>query len=308
MTSRILAICGLTIFLFAVIIFGVPTWRAAGPLVQDTPITVTATVARLVSWRPHLHFVGTLRAHWGTALSFQTEGLVSQIGFHSGQRVEAGTILAQLQLNDETALFAKYAAQADLDLINLKRDTAQLMAHAVSRALVDHDRLTLAADRAQRDAEQALIATKTLRAPFSGRLGIRRIDPGQYLTAGSEVVTLQSIDPIYVDFFVPQRYAERIHTGADVAVSLDSSPEDLVRAHVTATTPALDIASRTLMVRAAMSNPDERLLPGAFANVDLAYAEPIPLVVIPQAAVLYHPYGKHPASDALLNFSGLGQL
>jgi len=269
------------------------TWHAPGvQVVPDAPMTVTATLAKNVEWRPHLQVVGTLRAHWGASLSFQTDGLVSHIGFHSGQRVKDGDVLAKLQLNDEPGLFAKYSAQADLDLINLNRDRAQFEAHAISRAVVDHDRLTLAADRAQRDAEQALIAMKTLTAPFSGRLGIRRIDPGQYLRAGSEVVTLQAIDPIYVDFFVPQRFSTVIHDGADVTVSVDSSPNNAVKGKVTATTPAIDIASRTLMVRATIQNADEHLLPGAFASVDLAYGATKNLVTIPKAAINYHPYGS----------------
>lgn len=283
---------------FALVVFAlsgfyaIRVWRASPPKIQDVPVTVIATVARQVSWRPHLHFVGTLRAHWGTALSFQTDGLVSRIDFHSGQRVNAGTALAQLQLNDEPGLLAKYSAQADLDLINLNRDTAQFEAHAVSRAIVDHDRLTLAADRAQRDAEQALISMKSLRAPFSGRLGIRRIDPGQYLKAGSEVVTLQAIDPIYIDFYVPQRFSELVHVGATVDVSLDSAPGHIFQGQVTATTPAIDSASRTLMVRATLPNADEGLLPGAFAGIDLAYDAARPVVVIPQTALIYHPYGN----------------
>lgn len=272
--------------------YAMHVWHASPPTIQDVPVTVTATVARQVLWRPQLHFVGTLRAHWGTALSFQADGLVSRIDFQSGQRVEVGTILAQLQLNDEPGLFAKYTAQADLDLINLNRDMAQFEAHAVSRAIVDHDRLTLAADRAQRDAEQALIAMKSLKAPFSGRLGIRRIDPGQYLKAGSEVVTLQAIDPIYVDFFVPQRFSELVHIGATVDVSIDSASGHVFQGQVTATTPAIDAASRTLMVRATLPNSDERLLPGGFASIDLAYEASRPLVVIPEAALIYHPYGN----------------
>ncbi|CAI9122126.1 efflux RND transporter periplasmic adaptor subunit [Brytella acorum] len=273
-------------------LYTIHAWQASPATIQNVPVTVTTTVARPVSWYPKLHFVGTLRAHWGTALSFQTDGLVSRINFHSGQRVEAGAILAQLQLNDEPGLFAKYTAQADLDLINLNRDTAQFEAHAVSRAIVDHDRLTLAADRAQRDAEEALIAMKSLKAPFSGRLGIRRVDPGQYLKAGTEVVTLQAIDPIYADFFVPQRFSEFVHVGAIVTVSIDSASGHVFQGRVTATTPAIDAASRTLMVRATLPNADERLLPGGFASVDLAYEGPRSLIVIPQAALIYHPYGN----------------
>ncbi|MCQ9156789.1 efflux RND transporter periplasmic adaptor subunit [Acidomonas methanolica] len=258
---------------------------------QGSVQTVSTAVADHETWQDEFQAVGNLVAHWGTELAFQTSGLVSEIDFHSGQDVTAGTVLARLQLNDETGLLAQYQAQAASDEIIFNRNTKQYQAQAVSKAEVDRDRLTWQSDLGRAKAEQALINMKTLKAPFSGRLGVRQINPGQYLGPGTLVVTLQALDPIYTDFYVPQNKAAILHLGLPVDVTVDAFGGQHFAGDVTAITPQVNLQSRTILVRATLKNPDHTLLPGMFALVHLTYGAPRSFVTIPKTAVIFTTYG-----------------
>jgi len=259
---------------------------------QDAAQSVSTATVTIEHWQPQIEAVGNLRARWGTDLSFQTAGIVSEIMFHSGEDVQKGTVLARLQLNDESGLLGQYRAQAALDEINFNRDTKQFQVNAVSKAIVDRDRLTMEADRAHVRSEEGIIATKELRAPFAGRLGVRRIDPGQYLVPGTAVVTLQSLDPIYVDFYVPQNLSPHVANGNTVSIQVDAWPGRTFAGVVTAITPQVDTQSRTVLVRAQLANPDHALVPGAFARVTTSYEAVKATVVVPRVAVQYATSGN----------------
>ncbi|WP_342629873.1 efflux RND transporter periplasmic adaptor subunit [Nguyenibacter vanlangensis] len=258
---------------------------------QETTQVVSTVIAHRTIWQPTFEAVGNLRARWGADLAFQTAGIVSELDFHSGQDVDAGTKLARLQLNDEPGLLAEYQAQADLDQIVFNRDTRQYQVQAVSKATVDHDRLTLQADHSRAVAEQGVIGMKTLRAPFSGRLGVRRVDPGQYLQPGTVVVTLQALDPIYVDFYVPQNMSAYLKEGSPVTVTVDAWPGHNFAGAVTAVTPQVDVPSRTILVRARLGNHDHALVPGMFAIVRLMYGVAARQITIPKSAVTFSTFG-----------------
>ena len=253
--------------------------------------TVSAVEAVRTPWHSAVDAVGDLRAVRGADLSAETAGIVAEIDFTSGADVRAGTVLLRLRLNDEPGRLAQLRADADLAALNLNRDRREFQAQAVSHAVVDTDTATLAADRAQVDAEQALIEEKIVRAPFDGKLGVRQVDLGQYLQPGTAIVTLQALDPIYVDFYLPQAQLGYVAAGATVEVTVDTYPGRVFTAHVSALAPKVDAASRTAQVRATIANPDHALLPGMFAQVRLRTGAARSLVTLPQTAVTYATFG-----------------
>ena len=243
---------------------------AAAAKAQEPPAVVTTMVARYQPWQATLQAVGSLRAVRGADLAAEVSGIVDWIGFESGRDVEAGTVLMRLRANDDAAKLAELQAASDLAAANLARDTKQFRAQAVSQATIDADTSHLRAARAQVDEQQALMEEKIVKAPFAGRLGLRQVDVGQYLQAGTPVVTLQALDPIFVDFYVPQQALSQVRNGQTASITLDGFPGRNFAATVTAISPKLDQASRMAQLRAKIANPDHVLLPGMFANVTLA--------------------------------------
>ena len=295
MTKRVLALAGLLGLVVLAAAVLAPGIVRHAPAVEtapsEPPQTVATATARLMPWEVSVAAMGDLRALNGADLSFETAGVLDGIGFASGQDVARGAVIARLRLDDETARLAQLRAEADLAAINLARDTKQFAAQAVSHAIVDTDHATLLADQAQVAAEQALIAEKTLVAPFAGRLGVRQVDLGQYLQPGTRVVTLQALDPIAADFYVPQQDLGALHAGAAVSVTTDAFPGRRFTARVSAITPQVDQASRTVLVRAIVANADRALIPGMFVNVAVATGAPVMRLTLPLAAIAFAPYG-----------------
>ena len=253
--------------------------------------TVAAIKAADMPWQPSLHAVGSLVAINGANLSAEVSGVVDTIHFESGEDVAAGTLLLTLRANNDPAVLAQLQATAALDEVNYRRDVKQLAADGVSQATVDTDRATLASANAQVQAQQLLIAEKQIRAPFAGRLGIRQVDLGQYLSAGTEIVTLQQLDPLYVDFYVPQQALSQISVGQALTVSIDAFPGRGFPGTITAINSAIDTTTRMVQVRAGLSNPGLVLRPGMFATVDVGIGQPQNFVTLPQTAITYNPYG-----------------
>jgi membrane fusion protein (multidrug efflux system) len=256
------------------------------------PQTVSSTIAAASSWQPRTQALGTLRAVRGADLAAQASGVVDKIHIDSGAEVAAGTVLLTLKPNDDPAKLAQLQAQAELASITLKRDQEQLEAQAVSQATVDTDASNLKAARAQVAAQQALIEEKAVRAPFAGRLGIRLVDEGQYLAAGTTVVTLQALDPIFIDFYVPQQALARLKVKQVVSATVDAYPGVAFTGNIASVNSKVDTASRNVQVRASFANADRRLVPGMYANVDIDDGDPSTLVTLPQSAITYNPYGN----------------
>ena len=191
---------------------------------QEQAPTVSTAIVRAQTWQPSLEAVGSLRAARGADLAAELPGIVDWVGFDSGRDVEAGTLLLRLRPNDDAAKLAELQAAADLAASNLARDTKQYKAQAVSQATIDADDSHLRAARAQVAQQQAIMAERLVRAPFAGRLGLRQVDVGQYLPAGTMVVTLQALDPIYVDFYVPQQALGAIRIGQLASLRVDTFP------------------------------------------------------------------------------------
>ena len=263
-------------------------FMAAG---ASAPQSVSTVVASSSAWQDHLQAVGSLRAVRGADLAPQASGVVDTIRFESGADVAKGAILLTLRPNDDPAKLAQLQAAADLAEQNYKRDQEQFAAQAISQATLDSDLSTLKSARAQVAAQQALIDEKIVRAPFAGRLGIRQIDEGQYLTAGTTVVTLQELDPIYVDFYVPQQALAELRTGEPVTATVDTYPNAPFTGVITSINSKVDSTSRNVQVRASFANADRRLVPGMYANVEIASGAARTLVTLPQSAITHNPYG-----------------
>ena len=255
------------------------------------PATVSAIHAARQDWQTRLKATGEVRAVQGADLSAEVGGIVDTIAFSSGQDVAAGTVLLRLRPNDDDARLAQMQAVADLASANLVRDRRQFDAQAISRATLDADTSNLRADQAQVAAMRAQMAEKVVRAPFAGRLGIRAVDVGQYLTAGTAIVSLQALDPIYVDFNIQQQALSSLAVGQQVMVHVDAWPGRGFAARVASINSRVDSASRMVLVRATLDNHDHALLPGMFALVEVATGAVEQRLTLPQSAVSYNPYG-----------------
>jgi membrane fusion protein (multidrug efflux system) len=246
----------------------------------------------MTDWQSRLQGVGTLRAVSGADLSIELAGIVDKINFNSGDDVKAGQVLIQLRVEDDVAKLQSLQAVAELAKITLDRDTKQLAVKAIAQAIVDNDTAAYKNDLAQVAQQQAVLDKKTLKAPFDGRLGIRQIDLGQFLSAGTPVVTLQALDPIYLDFFLPQQALSQIKVGQPVTAKIDAYPDQSFPGEISAINPKVEATSRNLQIRATLKNADHKLLPGMYATVDIDTGAPQKLVTLPQTAITYNAYGS----------------
>ncbi len=257
----------------------------------SAPQTVSTITAATTPWQPFIQSTGTLRAVRGADLSAQASGVVDEIAFDSGNEVPAGKVLLRLKPNDDYAKLAQLQAAAELADVSYKRDLEQFAVQAVSQAVIDTDAATLKSDRAQVAAQLALIDEKIVKAPFAGRLGIRQVDIGQYLTAGTAVVTLQALDPILVDFYVPQQNLAQMKIGQPVAATVDTYPKQTFTGAIEAINSKVDNSSRNVQVRASLRNPERRLVPGMFANIRINSGEQSDSITLPLTVVSYNPFG-----------------
>jgi len=277
-------------------IFGFETFRSymigqAMKAFANPPQTVSTVAATAQEWQSQLNAVGSLRAVSGADLSLEVDGIVDQFHFRSGDDVAAGAVLLTLRDEDDVAKLRALQATADLAAINLARNQKQLKINAVSKAQVDTDAATLRNAQAQVAEQQAVVDKKTLRAPFAGHLGIRAVDVGQYLAAGTTIVTLQSLDPIYLDFTLPQQALAQIRDGQKIVATIDTFPGETFAGTISAINPKVDTATRNVQVRATLANPQHRLLPGMYAKVAIDVGAPQHYVTLPQTAITYNPYG-----------------
>ncbi|WP_286918953.1 efflux RND transporter periplasmic adaptor subunit [Pseudomonas sp. UBA6753] len=256
------------------------------------PITVAAALAEQRPWQERLPAVGSLKALQGVELSLEVEGIVKALHFDSGQQVKAGQLLLQLNDDQETALLG--TAQADLGLakVDFGRGSQLVGDSAISRG--EFDRLTAQYRRNQAVVDQlkASKTKKSISAPFSGTIGIRQVDVGDYLAAGTVIATLQDTSSLYVDFNVPEQALPHLSLGQQVLVQVAAYPGQTFPASLSAINPKVEEATRNLLVRATMANPDGKLLPGMFASLLILLPNPQPQVVVPESAITYTLYGN----------------
>jgi len=255
------------------------------------PAVVSAVVAGYQSWQPQLAAVGSLRAVRGVDVTTEVAGLVREVAFNSGQEVKAGQVLLRLNADADVALLHSLQASADLAQTVYERDKAQYDIQAIAKAQLDADAADLKSRRAQVAQQAALVAKKTIHAPFSGRLGITTVNPGQYLNPGDAIVTLQAIDPIYADFYLPQQQFGKLAIGQNVAVDANAFGGQTFSGKIKSVSPRIDSATRNVQVEASVDNHERKLLPGMYANVKIDTGAQQRYLTLPQTAITYNPYG-----------------
>jgi membrane fusion protein, multidrug efflux system len=253
--------------------------------------TVTAAAVRADSWATTLTAVGTLNAVQGVTLAADLAGKVVEIAFEAGTPVKKGDVLLRQDISSEQAQLPGALAQVDYSRTNLERMTQLLAKNLISQS--ERDTAVAAAEqaRAQADTIRAAIDKKTIRAPFSGHLGIRQVNLGQMLREGDPIVTLQTLDPIFVDFALPQQQLALARPGLTVQVTTDAIPGETLQGRITAINPLVDAQTRQVSVQATVANRGNKLRPGMFVNVTVGLADRQKVLSIPATAVLYAPYG-----------------
>lgn len=258
---------------------------------SNPPQTVSTTKAVELPWRQTLESVATLRAHSGADLSPQVAGIVDSIHFKSGEDVKKGQLLISLNAQADLAKLDAMKAAEHIASVTYDRDKKQYNARAISEQVLDVDAANLKQAQANVAQQQALVNYDNVRAPFSGRLGIRQVDIGQYLNPGTTIVTLQSLDPIYADFYMPQKTLDEIKVGQKVEAKTDALPGETFNGDIVAISPKVDTGTLNVQIRALLKNPNHKLLTGMYATVDVITGAPHVYVTLPQTAITYNPYG-----------------
>ncbi len=264
---------------------------AAGAAMVMPPTVVNAAPARQESWGDLLSAPGSLDAVQGVTVAAEIPGKVSKITFAPGAAVQAGDLLIQLDTTTEEAQLSAAEASAALARANLAR--AHELRQSNTNSLSELDAADASAKQALAQAEtiRTVIAKKTIRAPFAGRLGLRLVNLGQILREGDAITTLQTLDPIYVNFSLPQQKLAQLRRGTAVRVTSDAAPGETFAGEINAISPEIDAATRNIRVQATLANGAEQLRPGMYATVEVVLPTQAPVLVIPVTAVLYAPYG-----------------
>jgi len=258
---------------------------------QPPPEAVTTVVARQEHWPTTLTAIGTVKAERGVTLSADLPGVIEEIAFDSGRAVREGQVLVRLDTRQERAQLAAAEAQRELARINFERVRGLVAQGIVAQAELDR----LSAEHKQAEARvgeiRATIERKQIRAPFSGVLGIRQVDLGQYLNAGDPIVPLQALDPIHVNFSVPQQQLVEVRVGREVRVALSGPDARSVTGSITAVDAVVDQATRNLQAQATFANPKGDLRPGMFVEAQVVTGEAATVLVLPASAISFAPYG-----------------
>ena len=258
---------------------------------KPPPVTVTAEAARTEKWVERLTSIGTLIAAPGVEVASQVAGVVSEVLIESGREVEQGSKLVQLDIAVELADLASSKATLREAVVSYERQADLILKKVTSEANLD----TARAKRDTADAAvkriEAVIAQKGITAPFSGRVGIRKVEKGQYVSPGMALVSLQAVNPIRADFPMPEQYIGKLHVGQTVEVAIDAYPGRTFEGEIQSLDARVTQETRTLLVRAILPNEERKLLPGMFANVTVLAGEPAEVITIPRTAVTYSLYG-----------------
>jgi len=293
MTKRMIVML-VVVALFLGVIGIVKFWQiqsgiAQGAAFQPPPEAVTTIVAGEEEWQATLDAIGSVSAVQGVVLSADLPGVVDKIAFESGGRVRAGEVLVRLDTSQEQAQLAAAEAELDLAALNLQRMRRLWEEGVISQA--EYDQATAGSKQAEAGAGEirATIERKTIRAPFAGVLGIRRVNLGQYVSGGDPMVPLQALDPLYVNFAVPQQEIGQLRIGAEVRLLGDG--RDTPAGKITAINSVVDEATRNIEVQATFDNPANALRPGMFVEAQVILDERSRVVTIPASAISYAPYG-----------------
>jgi membrane fusion protein (multidrug efflux system) len=256
------------------------------------PISVAVATATEQPWQARLPTVGTLKALQGVDLSLEIAGTVTDVQFQSGQKVKAGQPIVQLDSEVEKALLETAMADLGLSTVNYNRGSQLVGSQAISKGEFDRLSAIMKKDQATVNQLKASLAKKRILAPFSGTIGIRQVDVGDYVASGTMIATLQDLSSLYVDFFVPEQSIPKIGIGQSVQVIVAAYPKETFPGTISAINPKVENTTRNVQVRATLANPDGKLLPGMFASLQVLLPDPQPRIVVPESAITYTLYGN----------------
>jgi membrane fusion protein (multidrug efflux system) len=258
----------------------------------NAPQTVSTMSVGYQDWQPQLEAVGSLRAINGVEVSPEVSGIVAALHFNQGDDVKKGQVLVELVADNDIARLHSLQAASGLAKVTYERDKQQFEFKAISQQALDVDKANLMQAAAAVSEQQALVNKKFIPALFSGRVGIRMVSVGQYLSPGTAVVSLQALDSVYLDFSVPQQNISMIHVGQNISASTDAYPDEVFAGKIAVINPEVDGGTLNVKVRAELKNPGHKLLPGMYATVDISTGKPQRYITLPQTAVTYNPYGN----------------
>lgn len=254
-------------------------------------VTVSSTTARKEQWKTKISGVGGLSAIQGVEVSSEVPGKVGSINFESGHQVEKGTLLVQLDASAELGQLRAVKAELALKRLDYERAKGLVRSAAVSQAQLDRAKSEMESLEGKVAEQRALVAKKSIRAPFAGSLGIRRVNVGEFVSPGTEIVTLQSLDPIYLDFTLPEKHLNELSVGQLVEVEVGAYPKEIFLGTVNAVSPKVEATTRNIRVQATLENGEQRLRPGMFARVMVVVPGIDSVVTLPRTAVTFFPYG-----------------
>lgn len=288
----------LVLLLLGAVFGGIFGWKqysdqqmAAAQSGGPPPATIAATEVRQQRWQPYLRVVGSLSAVAGIEVASEVSGTVRQVEFKSGETVAAGDLLVELDAETDRAQLQGLLAERTIARLRFERLAKLVREKSISKSDYDEASANLDAASAAVAAQQALLDKKRIKAPFAGRLGIRRVDPGEFLTAGAAIVPLQQLDPIYADFSLPERELADVAPGQTIEVRVQAYPERRFEGRISAIDPGVQVGSRSFRVRAELGNPEELLRPGMFAAVRVLLPRTDAVLTVPDTAISYAPYG-----------------
>lgn len=294
-TKRMLIMLVLALVLFGGVFFlkhmGRQGMNAHFDNMPIPPATISASAAEAMTWDNQLEANGTVVAVNGTDVTTEAGGIVTEVHFESGAHVKRGARLVTLDSANERGELERLKAQAQLAKLNLERRKKLFALEAISKSDLDAAMAEANAARAAAEAQQALLAQKEIRAPFDGQLGIRQINLGQYLSPGTPIVSLQSVDPVDLDFSLPEQHLAVAETGLKVELTVDGYADTTFTGEVTAVEPRVDKATRNFGLRARLPNPDHKLRAGQFGRVKLILPGERELLAVPRTAINYSSYG-----------------
>jgi membrane fusion protein (multidrug efflux system) len=258
---------------------------------KPPPVTVSATKAKLVPWQPTLTSVGTMEATRGVSVSPLVAGRVRSIHFKSGQQVTVGTLLVTLDDSIEQAQLKEAQSALKLAELDYQRGLELYQKQNYAKASLDKARAQRDQNEAKVESLRATIRQKKIHAPFTGRLGIRQVNLGQFLSPGTAIVPLQALDPIFVNFSLPETDVPKVQVGQTVILTVDGYPGETFRGRITSIDSEVNQSTRNILVQATLRNPGSKLVPGMFANVSVRYTDEVKRVTVPQTAIAYSLYG-----------------
>ena len=282
----------------AMVLGGIFSWKqhtaqqmAAAQAAGPPPAVIAAARVETESWQPYIQVVGSLEAVAGIEVTSEVGGQVSTINFNSGEWAKRGALLLELDSRTDQAQLKGLMAERTLAQLSFERVAKLVKEKSVSKSDYDEARASLDAAEARVTGQRALIEKKRIRAPFDGRLGIRRVDLGEYLSPGSAIVPLEQLDPMYADFTLPERDLARVGNDQSVEIRVQAYPEQVFSGQIIAIDPGVNSGTRSFRLRAQLANPDQLLRPGMFADIRVQLPQRDGVLTIPDTAISYAPYG-----------------